>query len=139
MSDLISSLSSAYTNGTYTNSTTSSLENTLSSTNFSTSDDDELMSVCKEFEEYFVEQMVKSMIKMANINGDDDEGYSSFFGLTSDSSDSGMSTMTSYYGDQMVTQLSKALCDSESNSLGLAQTLYNQMKRNYSIDSATDA
>jgi flagellar protein FlgJ len=139
MSDLISGLSSVYTNGTYTNSTTSSLENTLNNTDLSASDDDELMSVCKEFEEYFVEQMVKSMIKMADINGDDDNDYSSVFGLTSDSSDSGMSTMTSYYGDMMVTQLSKTLCDSESSSLGLAQTLYNQMKRNYSIDSTTDA
>jgi flagellar protein FlgJ len=139
MSDLISNLSSLYTNGTYTNSTTSSLENTLNNTNLSAADDDELMSVCKEFEEYFVEQMVKSMVKMANIDGEDEDGYSSLFGLSSDSSDSGMSTLTSYYGDMMVTQLSTALCESESNSLGLAQTLYNQLKRNYSIDSATDA
>lgn len=133
MSDMISGLNSLYTNGTYTNTTTSSLQNTLSTKDLSTVTDDELMEVCEDFEEYFVEQMVKSMLKMADVDGeDDDNSYASIFGLSS-GSDSGMSTMASYYGDQMVTMLSEALCNSETGGLGLAQTLYNQMKRNYSV------
>ena len=41
----------------------------------------------------------------------------------------------SYFGDQMVSKLSEALCSTENGSgLGLAQTLYNQMKRNYGIE-----
>lgn len=133
MSDTISGLNSVYTNGTYTDTTTSSIQNTLNTKDLSTSSDDELMEVCKDFEEYFVEQMVKSMLKMAKVDGDDDDSYASIFGLSSDS-DSGMSTMSSFYGDKMVTMISEAMCDSESGKgLGIAQNLYNQMKRNYSI------
>lgn len=134
MSDTVSGLSSAYLNGTYTDTTTSAIENTLNGKDLSTSTDDELMEVCKDFEEYFTEQMVKSMLKMAKVDGEDDDSYASIFGLSS-GSDAGMSTMSSFYGDKMVTMLSEALCDSESgNGLGIAQNLYNQMKRNYSID-----
>ena len=123
MSDTISGLNSSYLNGTYTNSTTSALESTLNNKDLSTSSSDELMEVCKDFEEYFAEQMVKSMLKMAKVDS------------SSDSSDSGMSTMSSYFGDQMVSKLSEALCSTENGSgLGLAQTLYNQMKRNYGIE-----
>ena len=152
MSDTISGLNSSYLNGTYTNSTTSALESTLNNKDtirlffslpipslikdLSTSSSDELMEVCKDFEEYFAEQMVKSMLKMAKVDSsDDDNSYASIFGLSSDSSDSGMSTMSSYFGDQMVSKLSEALCSTENGSgLGLAQTLYNQMKRNYGIE-----
>ena len=132
MSDTISGLNSSYLNGTYTNSTTSALESTLNNKDLSTSSSDELMEVCKDFEE----QMVKSMLKMAKVDSsDDDNSYASIFGLSSDSSDSGMSTMSSYFGDQMVSKLSEALCSTENGSgLGLAQTLYNQMKRNYGIE-----
>ena len=94
MSDTISGLNSSYLNGTYTNSTTSALESTLNNKDLSTSSSDELMEVCKDFEEYFAEQMVKSMLKMAKVDSsDDDNSYASIFGLSSDSSDSGMSTM----------------------------------------------
>ena len=57
MSDTISGLNSSYLNGTYTNSTTSALESTLNNKDLSTSSSDELMEVCKDFEEYFAEQM----------------------------------------------------------------------------------
>lgn len=133
MSDMISGLNSIYNNGTYTNTTTDALQSTLNTKDLSSASDDELMEVCKDFEEYFVEQMVKSMIKMADVDGEDDNGYGSIFGLSSES-DSGMSTMSNFYGDKMVTMLSEALCSSENGKgLGIAQNLYNQMKRNYSI------
>ena len=137
MSDTISGLNSVYTNGTYTDTTTSSIQNTLNTKDLSTSSDD-LMEVCKDFEEYFVEQMVKSMLKMAKVDGDDDDSYASIFGLSSDS-DSGMSTMSSFYGDKMVTMISEAMCDSENGKgLGIAQNLYDQMKRNYNIQDLED-
>lgn len=142
MSDTISGIDSSLyiNNATNNNATANSIENTLTNTDLSTASEDELMSVCKDFEEYFVEQMVKSMIKMASVNGSDDENdYSSIFGLSSESSDSALSTMSSFYGDQMVTQLSEALCSDENgNGIGLAQTLYEQMKRNYNISDAAD-
>ena len=123
MSDTISGLNSSYLNGTYTNSTTSALESTLNNKDLSTSSSDELMEVCKDFEEYFAEQMVKSMLKMAKVDSsDDDNSYASIFGLSSDSSDSGMSTMSSYFGDQMVSKLSEVpLCsDMTDIAKGLA-------------------
>ena len=82
------------------------------------------------------EMCIRDRLKMAKVDSsDDDNSYASIFGLSSDSSDSGMSTMSSYFGDQMVSKLSEALCSTENGSgLGLAQTLYNQMKRNYGIE-----
>lgn len=82
MSDIISNnlsgLNSLYTDSTTYSSKTSSLENTLNNSDLSTADSDKLMSVCKDFEEYFVEQMVKSMVKMASVDGSSDaDDYSS--------------------------------------------------------------
>jgi flagellar protein FlgJ len=139
MSDLMGGLNSIYTNnslnGSGTNTTANSIENKLENSDLSTATDDQLMEVCKDFESYFVEQMVKSMVKMADVNGDSqDNGYASIFGMSSDSSDSAMSTLTGYYGDKMSSIIADAICDNQSGKgLGLAQTLYEQMKRNYGI------
>lgn len=144
MSDIISNnlsgLNSLYTDSTTYSSKTSSLENTLNNSDLSTADSDKLMSVCKDFEEYFVEQMVKSMAKMASVDGSSDaDDYSSLFGLSSDSDDSYLSSMSSYYGSQMVTKLTESLCDdTNGNGIGLAKTLYEQMKRNYNIQDTDD-
>ena len=136
ISNNLSGLNSLYTDSTTYSSKTSSLENTLNNSDLSTADSDKLMSVCKDFEEYFVEQMVKSMVKMASVDGSSDaDDYSSLFGLSSDSDDSYLSSMSSYYGSQMVTKLTESLCDdTNGNGIGLAKTLYEQMKRNYSSD-----
>lgn len=144
MSDIISNnlsgLNSLYKDNTTYSSKTSSLENTLNNSDLSTADSDKLMSVCKDFEEYFVEQMVKSMVKMASVDGSSDaDDYSSLFGLSSDSDDSYLSSMSSYYGGQMVTKLTESLCDdTNGNGIGLAKTLYEQMKRNYNIQDTDD-
>lgn len=144
MSDIISNnlsgLNSLYTDNTTYSSKTSSLENILNNSDLSTADSDKLMSVCKDFEEYFVEQMVKSMVKMASVDGSSDaDDYSSLFGLSSDSDDSYLSSMSSYYGSQMVTKLTESLCDdTNGNGIGLAKTLYEQMKRNYNIQDTDD-
>ena len=120
--------------------TSSDLTDKINGTDFSKASDDELMSVCKDFEEYFVEQMVKSMVKMASVDGSsEDDSYASLFGLSSGSEDSYLSSMSSYYGSQMVTKLTEALCDdTNGNGIGLAQTLYEQMKRNYNIQDTAD-
>ena len=126
----------------YSDSSANSLEGRLNNNDLSSASDDELLSVCKDFEEYFMEQVVKSMIKMTKVPGEDDSDdnmYSSLFGISAGSdsgSDSYLTTLSSYYGDQLTTTLSKALCDNENGQgLGLAQTLYEQMKRNYGVDS----
>lgn len=140
ISNNLSGLNSLYKDNTTYSSKTSSLENTLNNSDLSTADSDKLMSVCKDFEEYFVEQMVKSMVKMASVDGSSDaDDYSSLFGLSSDSDDSYLSSMSSYYGSQMVTKLTESLCDdTNGNGIGLAKTLYEQMKRNYNIQDTDD-
>ena len=128
----ITSLDNIYNN--YTTKKTDSLENKLNSSDLSSATDDELMSVCKDFESYFVEQMLKSMEKMSKIDSDDDDNsslFSSMAGITG-TSDSGMSTLSSYFGGEMLSQLADSITESNGGKgLGLAQTLYEQMKRNY--------
>ena len=131
---MISNINSIYSNNsTYTNVTTNSISNKLNSTDLSTATDDELMEVCKDFESYFVEQMMKAMVKMSSIDGSDSDNiYASLFGVTEDS-DSGMSTLSSYFGDELVSQMAGQVTETQGKGLGIAETLYKQMKRNYSV------
>ncbi len=121
--------------------TSSQLSDKITNTDFSKASDDELMSVCKDFESYFVEQMLKSMEKMAKIDADDDDNSSTslFNSMASigGESDSAMSTLGSYFGDEMIKNYAELFTETNSGSgLGIAQTLYQQMKRNYSVDEA---
>lgn len=112
----ISSISSLY-NDIYTSSagqSTSKLENQLES-DYSKATDEELMDVCKQFESYFLEQMFKEMWK--TIPNSEESGSDA--------------NMLEYYRDQMFQELASQ--STEQNSLGLAQTLYEQMKRNYGL------
>lgn len=131
---MIDNLNSIYANGTYTNQTTNSISNKLNSTDFSKASDDELMEVCKDFESYFVEQMLKSMAKMSSVDGSNSDNiYASLFGVTEDS-DSGMNTLSSYFGDELMSSMADRVVENQSGKgLGIAQTLYEQMKRNYSV------
>lgn len=139
--DSIGSLNSIYTDGTLTSGSTSSLENKLNGADLSKATEDELLEVCKDFESYFVEQMLKSMVKMASVDGksDDNNIYSTLFGAT-EYSDSGTGIMASYFGDEMVTKMAETMTQAQGGTgLGLAQTLYEQMKRNYGITSVEAA
>lgn len=103
---------------TQTNNTsekTSDLENKLSG-DLSTASSDELMEVCKEFEAYFTEQVFKAMQKMVP---------------ESESSDTATKTTMDYIEDMLTQEY--ASNSSENGGLGLAQMLYEQMKRNYNI------
>lgn len=84
-------------------------------------DDAELKAACKEFEAYFVEQVFNAMLETTKVFSDKEEdGYAS--------------KMVDYFKDFAVQEL----CDkvTEGNGLGLANTLYEQMKRNYGIGTA---
>ena len=120
--------------------TSSDLTDKINGTDFSNASDDELMSVCKDFESYFVEQMLKSMEKMAKIDSDDDDNSTSLFNSMASiggDSDSAMSTLGSYFGDEMIKNYAEMFTESNNGKgLGIAQTLYQQMKRNYTVDEA---
>ena len=74
-------------------------------------DDEQLMDACKQFEAYFVEQMFKEMWKTVP-----ETEYS--FQSTG--------TMVDLYKDNMSQEM--ASMTTETGGLGLAQTLYEQMK-----------
>lgn len=115
----IDSISSLY-NDIYTNASNQSadkLQNQLKS-DYSQATDEELKDVCKQFESYFLEQMFKEMVKTIPSNEEN-------AGSTS--------TMLDYYKDMMIQEV--ASTSTEQNSLGLAQMLYEQMRRNYGLDS----
>lgn len=97
------------------NESAAKLENKLN-TDMTQATDDELMDACKQFEAYFLEQMFKAMVKTIPKNEE-------MSGSTS--------ALMDYYTDEMVQEL--ASDSTEQNSLGLAQMLYEQMKRNYDL------
>ena len=107
--------STAYTNAA--KQTASKLQDKLNSSDYSKATDDELMDACKQFESYLLEQMFKEMMKSIPESED-----------TSSSN----SQLMDYYKDEMVQQI--ASDSTEQNSLGLAQMLYEQMKRNYNLE-----
>lgn len=119
-SNVTSMYSDVYANAA--NQAATELKNKLNATEYSTATDDELMDACKQFEAYFVEQMYKAMLKTIPENEE-----------TSNST----STMMDYYKDQMVQGIAEQT--TEQSGLGLAQMLYEQMRRNYGLDTAETA
>lgn len=96
------------------------LQSVLNSTDYSGSTDDELMEVCKEFESYFVEQVFKALEKMVPENEEE--------------SGSSMSSYMDYFGDMLTQEYASAATESNNGQgLGIAQMLYEQMKRNYNL------
>lgn len=113
----ISNITSTYNDiyASASSQSTSKLEGQLE-TDYTSATDEELMDACKQFEAYFLEQMFKQMLKTIP---------------ESEETSGSTSSLVDYYKDQMVQDI--AADSTEQNSLGLAQTLYEQMKRNYGI------
>ncbi|MBQ4282951.1 MAG: hypothetical protein IJB96_03380 [Lachnospira sp.] len=140
MDSYLGGVNSVYSNSVYTG-TDNSLENKINNSDLTTATDEELMEVCKDFEAYFTEQIMKAMIKMSDVDGDTENNniYSTMFGM-SDVSDAGMNTLSSYFGDEMVTKMAKQATEAQGGQgLGIAQILYEQMKRNYGIPSVDES
>ena len=86
------------------------------SKDYSGASDEELLDVCKQFEAYFMEQVFKQMEKT----------------VIKDESSSGNTTaLVNYFKDSALQELTKT--STETQGLGIAQTLYEQMKRNYGL------
>lgn len=115
--DASSYYSDYYTNAT--NASTEALENTLGKVD-KTATEEELMEACKEFEAYFIEQMYKGMEKTI-MKADDEE-------------DSTASQYLDYFTGMQTEEFAKATVEQNNGEgLGLAQQLYEQMKRNYGL------
>ena len=85
------------------NASASSLNDTLSG-DLSGASDEELMDVCKDFEAYFVEQVMKEMKKM--IPEDDNK-------------DQSMGQLKDYFEDQMMQEYADKIVD--QGDFGIAQ------------------
>ena len=116
-SDLLS-----YYNEVYGSSNTGSankLQNTLSNADYSQASEEELYDVCKQFESYFVEQVIKQMEKM----------------IPESDEDSTASNYMDYFGDTLYQELAEDVTESNNGEgIGIAKTLYEQMKRNYGLE-----
>lgn len=114
MNSSINGLGSLYTSDYWQSTTqTKDLEKSLSS-DMTTKTEDELLEVCKDFEAYFVEQMFKAMEKMVPKDEDSENAYTEMFG----------DMLTQEYAESAT----------ETQSFGIAQTMYEQMKRNYGLE-----
>lgn len=85
---------------------------------YSNSSDEELMEVCKDFESYFVEQVLKQA--MSTFTSDEE------------TSSGAMSTLQSYNKENLIKEYAEKI--TENQDMGLAKTLFEQMKRNYSSE-----
>lgn len=99
------------------NQSAQKLQDKINGKDYSKATDKELMDACKEFEAYFVEQMYKSMLKTIP---------------KSEGSSAANDNMLDYYKDQMIQGIAKETTN--QSGLGLAQMLYEQMRRNYGLD-----
>ena len=117
---LYSGYSDTYTSASArSNAAADALKDKISSTDYSKSTDDELLNVCKEFESYLVEQVIKEMKKMIPENDDKDSTSAKYL---------------DFFGDNLTQELASTITESNNGEgLGIARTLYEQMKRNYGI------
>ena len=96
------------------------LQSKLKDADSTSSTDDQLMDACKQFESYFMEQGFKEMEKTIP-----ETEYTS----------QATSSMVDYAKQNWIQQIAKE--STESNPVGLAQTLYEQMKRKQDSVQAT--
>lgn len=104
-SDSINSISSNYLSRS---AKTTGLEATLK--NSDTASDEELMEACKSFESYLLEQVFKGMEKTVMKDEEEENDY------------------LAQFGDKLYEEFAKSAA--EDGSLGIAQMLYESMKRN---------
>lgn len=101
------------------NSSAAKLSSNMEKTDYEKSTDDELLGACKEFESYFLEQVFKEMEKTVDVFKD------------KDSTSAYSSSMLDYFGDETIQSLAET--STKTQGLGLAEQLYEQMKRNYGL------
>lgn len=114
--DIGSGVSSAYTS--YLSSQASNkLDSRIQTKDYTRSTDEELLDACKEFESYFVEQIFKEMQKTVDVFKDGETNPND--------------SLVDFFKDSTLQEL--AGTSTEKEGLGLAQMLFEQMKRNYNL------
>lgn len=88
----------------------SKLQSSLAGINNGEATDEEMLEVCEEFEAYLMEKVMKQMKETMTDSEEEENEY------------------MSYFGDMMYQEYAKQIA--ENGELGLAQQLYESMKRN---------
>ena len=114
-SNITSMYSDIYANAA--NQSASKLQGQLDGADYSKATDEELMDACKQFESYLLEQVFKEMEKTVDCFKEEDSDPNS--------------TLVDYFKDNTLQEL--ASTSTENQGLGIAQMLYEQMKRNYNL------
>lgn len=104
------SIGSSYMTGTLSADTTKQAAETeeLKNKLNNSSSDEEILEACKSFEQYFVEQVIQEMRNTVMKNEEDSE-------------------YMEYFGDMLYQKYAESI--TESGQLGIAQQLYEAMKR----------
>lgn len=108
---------------TAANQSASRLQDKLTGADYSGASDAELMNACRQFEAYFIEQMYKGMMKTIP-KSEETSNYTS--------------SMMDFYKDQMIQSVAEETSN-QNGGFGLAQMLYEQMKRNYGVQEVPEA
>ena len=112
LSDIYSDYSDIYSE----KDTGSKLKTELDKKDYANCSDDELLEACKEFETYFTEQVFKAMQKMVP-----------------NSEETSSNQYMEMFNDNLIKEYA-ASATSQNEGLGIANMLYEQMKRNYGVD-----
>lgn len=112
-------MSSLYTGFLETQNTTATkLKDAVDGADYSQSSDEELLDVCKKFESYFLEQVFKEMQKTVDCFKDENSVNPN-------------NNLVDFFKDSAIQSLANT--STECQGLGLAQMMYEQMKRNYNL------
>lgn len=115
----VGGISSAYIDYMQAQNTTGAkLKESVDGKDYSQASDEELLDVCKQFEAYFLEQVFKEMQKTVDCIKDDNGSKPT-------------GNLVNYFKDTAIQDL--ATTSTEVQGLGLAQMMYEQMKRNYNL------
>lgn len=112
----LSSIYSQYAEGLSRNYDADQIKNKALSAD-KNSTDEQLMGVCKEFEAYFLEQVYGKMLDTVNLT---------------ETSNGANNTLLNFYKDKAIGEIAKQTVE-QNGQYGLAQQLYEQMKRNYEL------
>ena len=93
------------------------VEELTKKTDYSKATDDELMEACKQFESYLLEQVMKHMGKTTSLFGEENEGTNG--------------QLVDFFMDSTMQKVADDISDKKG--LGIAQHLYEAMKREYRI------
>lgn len=116
--DSMAALTDTKTTNALLNNKANSLQNSLNGVSADKSEE-ELLKVCKDFESYFVEEVLKEVKE--NMKAADEEDK-----------DQSLATLTDFHMDGTIELIADEMVDKVGNSF--TQQLFEQMKRNYGIE-----